>query len=842
MNGEPSGTGFFVGPGMVLTCAHVVKPRPEEKLPIKVVYKNKAYTPAKISAQDILLSDYPDLAILKVKISNHPCVYLDGEYADDHEFYSYGYAANQPDGEGVFCSYDGPYGKHELIKLKFGGIQEGFSGAPLLNTYTQRVCGMIQISRDVGSDLGGMAFPISSIKKFFPQLLAKNRRCHAKNKDWQKAGVSLLHTSASVSAIFYNKPGILGLPNELFGREDLFARVKSAVSRSRRVLLTGMAGVGKTSIASMFAEKVLTRKGSSVIWLKKVEQATVNVLMDALAGVCEEDSSYEFALGDNKKIILRAMLEKVGANLLVFDDVENVSAMEECLHAIPRNLPVIITSRRKLNTDEIIEVEKLELSHALDLLGSSAGGKNFHEDPDARLLCADFEYLPYAIELCGQVIRLFHNGSPRRLRESLVKNTLNLSNPSDEDRNLRALLDDWVVNLSDSALSAFLAFGAFPYNGLTSKLLASYLGVSVDKANLFVNELVSYSLVKPSSAPGFYSMHKLTHDYVSSLHKKSVANDRKVLNAVLNYLSQNSQDFELLALDFLNLLAVATINDSTKLVEIVSWIVLGGYPEPGPDSYFVNKGQNPALLERLDRAIAYCRKNKSRYKVTKHYLIGKRGDAHFNNGNYAEAISCYKEALASAPNKKREAIVSSVAARTYAISGQEKNAQTLFKKSYRLAKMLRDDLLFASILNQESHAASVASDYKKIITISERQAMLAKKIISTAPSPQAYKQWFFALLNSGSAETELAKQKKGSFKTAFAVLQEAHQFAVNQKSDVLLAYACDSIGEVQHFLKKKLDAKTYFEQSLSLWRNLGMQKDVRELEARMKMLGYPIPK
>lgn len=840
MNDEPSGTGFFVAPGMILTCAHVVSPD-QEKLPIKVVYKNKTYVPAKISSEDIFPGDYPDLAILKVKVNDHPCVYLDGEYADDHEFYSYGYAANQPDGEGVFSSYDGPYGKHELIKLKFGGIQEGFSGSPLLNTYTQRVCGMMQMSRDVVSDLGGMAFPINSIDKFFPQLLAKNRRYLTKNKDWQKTGISLLHASASVSAIFYDKPGILGLPKELFGRDDLLARVKSALSHSHRVLLTGMAGVGKTSIASVLAEQELAQQPSSVIWLKKVERANVDAIMNALAGMCEENSSYVQALGDNKKIILRGMLEKVGAKLLVFDDVENVSAMEECLQAIPRSLPVVITSRRKINTDEIIEVEKLELSYALDLLSSSAGGKNFHDDPDARLLCADFEYLPYAVELCGQIIRLFHNGSPGRLRESLAKNTLNLSNPSDKDRNLRALLDDWVENLSDSALSAFLAFGAFPYNGLTSKLLASYLDVPVATANLYISELVSYSLVKPSSAPGFYSMHKLTHDYVLSLYKKSVANHRKVLNAVLNYLAQNSQDFEVIALDFLNLLAVAPMNDSTKLVDIVSWIVIGRFPEPGPDSYFVNKGQHPVLLDRLDLAIAHCRKNKSKYKVTKHYLIGKRGDAHFNNGNYAEAISCYKEALTSAPNKKREAIVSSVAARTYAISGQKKSAQALFKKSYRLAKMLKDDLLFASVLNQESLAASVASDYKKIQMISKRQATLAKKTVNTAPSPQAYKQWFFALLNLGAAEMELAKQKKGSFKTAFTVLQAAHQIAANQKSDMLLAYANDSIGEVQHFLKNKLDAKKYFEQSLSLWRNLGMQKDVRELESRMKALGYPIP-
>src|SRR4030095_2421001 len=102
------------------------------------------------------------------------------------------------------------------------------------------------------------------------------------------------------------------------------------------------------------------------------------------------------------------------------------------------------------------------------------------------------------------------------------------------------------------------------------------------------------------------------------------------------------------------------------------------------------------------------------------------------------------------------------------------------------------------------------------------------------PSPQAYKQLFFAWLNHGAAEMELAKQQKGSFKTAFSILEHSHQIAVGQKNDGLLAYSSDSLGEISHYLGNKSDAKRYFEQSLKLWRRLGMLKDAEELELRMK--------
>src|SRR6266536_1385762 len=86
------GTGFFVAPGYVLTCLHVVAEAKAQALSVEIVWRGARY-PAQIqkclpeslpdksgNAQGESNSgaQYPDLALLsvsKIDIDVHPCVY-----------------------------------------------------------------------------------------------------------------------------------------------------------------------------------------------------------------------------------------------------------------------------------------------------------------------------------------------------------------------------------------------------------------------------------------------------------------------------------------------------------------------------------------------------------------------------------------------------------------------------------------------------------------------------------------------------------------------------------------------------------------------------------------------
>ena len=135
------GTGFFVAPGLILTCAHVVEYADFNSVDVFWKSDQQTYT-AKIEK----LLEYPlDLALLRLegKVPNHPCVYLDlSEPKINEELYIFGYpkdeGINYSDGDSATFKYEGESFKKDVLlhKLKEGQIIEGFSGSPLLNLRT----------------------------------------------------------------------------------------------------------------------------------------------------------------------------------------------------------------------------------------------------------------------------------------------------------------------------------------------------------------------------------------------------------------------------------------------------------------------------------------------------------------------------------------------------------------------------------------------------------------------------------------------------------------------------------------------------------------------------------
>src|SRR5947209_5807441 len=69
------GTGFFVAPGLILTCAHVVEAAQQRNRRVEVTWNGQTTT---AQIQEFRDAEYPDLALLRVNLSDHPCVLLYG--------------------------------------------------------------------------------------------------------------------------------------------------------------------------------------------------------------------------------------------------------------------------------------------------------------------------------------------------------------------------------------------------------------------------------------------------------------------------------------------------------------------------------------------------------------------------------------------------------------------------------------------------------------------------------------------------------------------------------------------------------------------------------------------
>ncbi|MCA1991689.1 MAG: trypsin-like peptidase domain-containing protein [Coleofasciculus sp. S288] len=194
------GTGFFVAPGLILTCAHVVQGAKDE--PIQVRWQTQENW-AEAVVERSLPEPY-DLALLRVMLpadANPPCVYLDVATQSRDSLYLFGYPDQDfPNGCPVTFNCEGLTGDEPaLIKFALGQVRPGMSGAPLLNQRTGKVCGIVKFTRDRSFDLGGGAIPTAVILAQFPELVEQQRAFHQCNQRWNDLVAELLSSDEAIS-------------------------------------------------------------------------------------------------------------------------------------------------------------------------------------------------------------------------------------------------------------------------------------------------------------------------------------------------------------------------------------------------------------------------------------------------------------------------------------------------------------------------------------------------------------------------------------------------------------------------------------------------------------------
>jgi S1-C subfamily serine protease len=174
------GTGFFVAPDLILTCAHVVRDAQQDTDSIEVKWNNQFY-----QVEIMKIVPDPDLVLLKIQLTSHPCVYLKGEVWLRDDLSSYGYTEAYPNGDSLTPVREGwTEDTYPLLKFRESQVQPGFSGAPLLNMRTGYVCGLVKRSRDRESELGGRAISTKTVFQVFPELQDIQYRFHQQDRRW----------------------------------------------------------------------------------------------------------------------------------------------------------------------------------------------------------------------------------------------------------------------------------------------------------------------------------------------------------------------------------------------------------------------------------------------------------------------------------------------------------------------------------------------------------------------------------------------------------------------------------------------------------------------------------
>lgn len=193
VRGHTDGSGFFVAPGRVATCAHVAGAVGDQ---VTVDWQGTAL-PGVVRSASALggrgIEPYPDMAVVEVvaPADGHPCVWL-----DDHRprmsakllvvghARAYGPDAGQASG---WFTHGGAY--EDMIRLIGDEVEPGMSGAPVLNAETGGVCAITKAARRQRQAAGGVAVPVRALRRImkpepYRRLRAEHDAYHRRNRHW----------------------------------------------------------------------------------------------------------------------------------------------------------------------------------------------------------------------------------------------------------------------------------------------------------------------------------------------------------------------------------------------------------------------------------------------------------------------------------------------------------------------------------------------------------------------------------------------------------------------------------------------------------------------------------
>lgn len=348
------GTGFFVAPGLILTCAHLFWK--DGAISTKVIWHEQIGQAQVHSLRPRETSSGPDLALLEVTwcapapasaptaaalplpVSPttedqpviHPCVMLADDANPEDEFVAYGHPDGKfVQGDVVRFKYTGPSLNKvgtEYIRVSGDNPRYGFSGSPILNLRTKEVSGVLAMTLNPNAAEGARFLPAELAFKGFPDLGEKQKAYHQQDLTWTNLlpGTQLWsdmwrHAQGSVEA-FEQVFGPQANDNVPFVEREIETEFASFVTdRSSAMVIVGQSGMGKTTLI----HRLLSKYGAKGHLCTVFESARLPLTVP-------EVERYILEKFGRKEATVREFWEKIspecvkrGKSLLIFVDAVN---------------------------------------------------------------------------------------------------------------------------------------------------------------------------------------------------------------------------------------------------------------------------------------------------------------------------------------------------------------------------------------------------------------------------------------------------------------------------------------------------------------------------------------
>jgi tetratricopeptide (TPR) repeat protein/transcriptional regulator with XRE-family HTH domain len=426
------------------------------------------------------------------------------------------------------------------------------------------------------------------------------------------------------------------LPADLFdftGREAERARIEELLRTAGAVVVDGMAGVGKTSLAVHVAHRLAGAYPDGGLYLDLhgftpgQEPLEPPVALERLLGAL--DVAVPAGL-DDRAGLWRSELSRRRV-LVVLDNAADADRVRPLLPGAGRSA-VLLTSRNRLvSLDGVppVSLAPLDDDEAARLFGRAAGLDTGEPDAVGQVLrqCGG---LPLALRMAGARLRHRPGWTVAVLAERL----------RDGANRFDAAFGMSLRQLDDAERRVFRLLGVIPGAGFDAAAAAALTGLPAGRCTDVLDELIDAHLVQ-ETAPGRFRMHDLIRQYAADLAAEEEPDtDAAVRRVVRHYLAASrAGDEAWLDLEYANL--VAAFDAAVRLGEDE---VVAGLPPAMRVWFFRRRGtaDHVRLLEGAAEAAGRLGRDQQRAS-----LLADLGFAHAAAGRLPEALAAYESAVAT---------------------------------------------------------------------------------------------------------------------------------------------------------------------------------------------------
>ncbi|HEY9752356.1 MAG TPA: serine protease, partial [Coleofasciculaceae cyanobacterium] len=475
-SGHPrTGTGFFVAPGLILTCSRFLAA--DSKQPITVIWRQQIYS-AFISPTSSSPTEALTLLQIRGSYPVHPYVSLEGAVQPSDLLYGYGYSDEFPEGVASSTEVESVGDHPALLHLRLMHTRSHLSGSPLLNWRTGKVCGMVACP-DQGSESTTVGIPATVILRQFPDLVMSSQPTSQQENQWDDQTHTMIVNQyqvlgSSEGVVLHQLhtgqlPTLTGLQPDtrpgygaisLIDRQNQQAEALDALRSQQSVELYGPDGYGKTILLQSLVTEIQKTASfpAGVVYESVGCRPPEDLLQSLFNQLCAGHTLVKVGSA-NSTYYLRGLRA-----LIVLDDIAvSASVLNQTMAAMPGSTFLLATPERMVSESSVrsIALGGLPIPDSLTLLERRLGQPLPAEDqPTATQLCATLQGSPARILQSVALIK------QRQItqRQSLGQALTQVNHRFQTETMLRVLLSDLdpEQRLVITALTAFAGLSLLP--------------------------------------------------------------------------------------------------------------------------------------------------------------------------------------------------------------------------------------------------------------------------------------------------------------------------------------------------------------------------------------------